>query len=302
MSADFTLRQLEYFVAVLDTGSVTQAAKRASISQAAASVAIGQLEKALGVELFLRTRSRRLVPTAAGEALAARARRILADAAEVPDLVRSDWDGLAGRVRVGCTVSISPRLIPRLAREVLARWPGIDIEVREGANDELQRAVANGEADVAFVFGRQALPDVEAITVVSAHPHILLSADHRLARSETLRFAEVADEDVILFDVPPSAEHVTAMFESAGVQPRARWRSSVGETVREMVANGFGFSVMNVWPGMVASFAAAGISAVPIADATPPNSVVATVARGAARPRRVDAVIEAAQAVASRPS
>lgn len=300
MSVDFTLRQLEYFVAVLDTGSVTQAAKKASISQAAASVAIGQLERALGVELFLRTRSRRLVPTAAGEALGAKARRILADVAEVPDLVRSEWDGLAGTVRVGCMVTISPRLIPPLAREVLSRWPGIDLEVREGAAADLQQAVANGEVDVAFVFGRQALPDVEAITVVSARPHILLAAGHRFAERESLRFTELADEDVVLLDVPPSGEHVMAMFESAGIQPRLRWRSMVGETVREMVAQGLGFSIMNVWPGMEASFAAAGIAAVPIADATPPNAVVAAVARDAARPRRVDAVIAAARAVASR--
>lgn len=300
MSKDFTLRQLEYFVAVLDTGSVTQAAKRTSISQAAASVAIGQLEKALGVELFLRTRSRRLVPTVAGEALGAKARRILADVADVPALVHSAWDGLGGTVRVGCMVTVSPRLIPRLAREVVSRWPGIDLEVREGAAEELQQAVANGELDVAFVFGRQVLPDVEAIMVVPARPHILLPAGHPLAGSESLRFAQVAEEDVVLLDVPPSGERVMAMFEAAGVEPRVRWRSTLGETVREMVANGFGFSVMNVWPGTESSFTAAGVAAVPIADPTPPNAVVAAVAHGAARPRRVDAVIEAAQAVASR--
>lgn len=304
MSSEFTLRQLEYFVSVLDAGSVTEAAKRSSISQAAASMAIGQLERALGVDLFVRARSKRLVPTEAGTALGLRARRVLEEAAEIPASVRAGWEELRGRVRLGCMIAISPRLMPRLLAEAARRWPEIEVEFVEGAAEELQRAVADGELDAAVVYSLQAAPGVDLVTLAESRTHFQLAEGHPLAGRSSLHFADLADYDAVLFDVPPSAERVLAMFESAGVTPRVRWRSVVSETIRSIVASGLGYSVTNVWEGVEELFRASGVVLVPVADPTPRNSVVAAVPPGLRRPRRVDAVLGAARAVASpgRPS
>lgn len=299
MPAEFTLRQLEYFVAVLDAGSVTDAAKRSNVSQAAASMAIGQLERALGVDLFIRSRSKRLVPTQAGTALGARARRILADAGEIPGAVRSGWEELRGSVRIGCMIAISPRLIPRLLAETALRWPEIELEFVEGAAEELQRSVAEGALDAAFVYSLQAISGVDLVTIAESRPRIMLAESHPLAARRSLRFADLADEDAVLFDVPPSAERVLAMFESAGVEPRVRWKSVVAENIRGIVARGRAFSVTNVWEGMEEHFSSAGVVTVPIADRTPRNAVVAAVPPGLSRPRRVDAVLGAAQEIAT---
>lgn len=301
MSSEFTLRQLEYFVAVLDAGSVTDAAKRSNVSQAAASMAIGQLERALGVDLFIRSRSKRLVPTQAGTALGARARRILADAGEIPGAVRSGWEDLKGSVRIGCMIAISPRLMPRLLAETGQRWPEIELSFVEGAAEELQRSVAEGELDAAFVYSLQAIPGVDLVTIAESRPQIMLAASHPLAARGSLRFADVAEEDAILFDVPPSAERVQAMFQSAGVEPRVRWKSVVAENIRGIVASGRAYSVTNVWRGMEEHFASAGVVTIPLADPTPRNHVVAAVPPGLHRPRRVDAVLGAAQEVAMGP-
>ncbi|WP_336852414.1 LysR family transcriptional regulator [Sinomonas albida] len=297
---EFTLRQLEYFVAVLDAGSVTDAAKRSSISQAAASMAVGQLERALGVDLFLRTRSKRVVPTAAGHALGVRARRILAETSEIPGAVRGGFEELAGKVTVGCMIAISPRLMPRLIAEVGGRWPDIELDFAEGAAEELQRSVAGGELDAAFVYSLQSVPGVDLLPVAESRPHFLLAVDHPLAGTGSLHFSDLADEDAVLFDVPPSAERVLAMFHSAGVEPRVRWRSVVAETIRGLVASGRAYSVTNVWQGVEHLFAASGVALVPVADDVPANGVVAAVAPAARRPRRVDAVIEAARDLATR--
>ncbi|GAB3270128.1 LysR family transcriptional regulator [Sinomonas notoginsengisoli] len=300
MPGEFTLRQLEYFVAVLDAGSVTEAARRSSISQAAASMAVGQLERALGVDLFVRSRSKRLVPTAAGIALGARARRVLDEAAEIPASIRAGWEELRGRVRLGCMIAISPRLMPRLLAETAARWPEIELEFVEGAAEELQRGVADGELDAAFVYSLQAISGVDLVTLAESRPQAMLAEGHPLAGRDLLRFADLADEDAVLFDVPPSAERVMAMFRSAGVEPRVRWKSVVAENIRGIVATGLAFSVINVWEAMEEHFRAAGVVLVPIADATPSNFVVAAVPPGLQRPRRVDAVIGAARELAAR--
>jgi DNA-binding transcriptional LysR family regulator len=297
--SEFTLRQLEYFVAVLDAGSVTDAAKRSSISQAAASMAIAQLERALGVELLLRTRSKRVVPTAAGQALGTRARRILAEAAEVPGAVRSGWEEMRGRVRVGCMIAISPRLMPRLLAELGHRWPEVEVDVLEGAAEDLQRAVAAGELDAALIYSLQAVPGVDLLPIAESRPHFMLPVGHALAGRSSLRFADLAAEDAVLFDVPPSAERVLAMARTAGVEPRVRWRSVVAETIRGLVSSGLAYSVTNVWRGMEHLFAASGVVLVPVADDVPANGVVAAVAPGARRPPRVDAVIETARRLAA---
>lgn len=298
MSSEFTLRQLEYFVAVLDAGSVTEAAKRSNISQAAASMAVAQLEKALGVDLLVRMRSKRVTPTAAGLALGARARRVLADAAEIPGAVRTGFEELRGRVRLGCMIAISPRLMPGLLAETARQWPEIELDFTEGAAEDLQREVAAGELDAAFVYSLQAIPGVDLVTLADSRPHFLLAADHPLAGRPALHFADLADEDAVLFDVPPSAERVTSMFRSAGIEPRVRWKSVVAENIRGIVASGRAYSVTNVWEGMEQQFRAAGVALVPVADPTPRNAVVGAVAPGVRRPRRVDAVIDAARMLA----
>lgn len=197
-------------------------------------------------------------------------------------------------------IAISPRLMPRLLAEIGRRWPEIELSFVEGAAEELQRSVAEGELDAAFVFSLQAVPGVDLVTVAESRPHIMLAESHRLATRPTLTFAELADEDAVLFDVPPSAERVISMFQSVGVEPRVRWRSVVAENIRSIVASGRAYSVTNVWAGMVEHFRAAGVVTVPIADPTPRNAVVAAVPPGLRRPRRVDAVIGAAQELASR--
>lgn len=292
---EFTLRQLEYFVAVLDHGSLTKAASESNISQAAASMAIAQLEKGLGLDLLIRTRAKRVEPTPAGVELGARARRILREAAELPDALRGSHEGMRGRVSIGCMIAISPRLIPELIRVFAAKWPDVELDFVEGNAEELQRAVEEGELDVAFIYSLQVIPGVEILAVAASRPQFMLAADHPLAGRPSLGFADLADEDVVLFDVPPSAERVIAMFHSAGVEPKVRWRSVVAQTIRGIVATGQAYSVTNVWPGIESLYTGAHVALVPINDELPENALVAAVPPGVARPRRVQEVIAVAR-------
>ena len=123
------LRQLQFAEAVARLRNFTRAAEELHVAQPALSKAISNLELELGVRLFVRT-SRRVSLTDAGETFAARARRILADAA----LLRSEMDefagGARGVVRVSTWYHLEPDL-PAILRDFGAAFPGVDVSILE---------------------------------------------------------------------------------------------------------------------------------------------------------------------------
>ncbi|HJV98853.1 MAG TPA: LysR family transcriptional regulator [Arthrobacter sp.] len=295
---EVTLRQLEYFVAVLEHGSLTKAASESNISQAAASMAVAQLEKSLGLDLLIRTRAKRVEPTPAGMELGARARRILRETADLRGALLGSHEDMRGHVSIGCMLAISPRVIPGLIRYFAEKWPDVELDFVEGSADELQRAVGEGELDLAFVYSLQVVPGVDVLKVVESRPQFMLAAGHPLAGRSSLRFMDLANEDVVLFNVPPSAERVIAMFHSAGIEPKVRWKSVVAQTIRGVVASGRAISVTHVWPGMASQYAADKVVLVPIEDDLPENWLVATLPPGVQIPRRVHEVIVASRELA----
>ena len=118
----FTLRQLQYAVAVADARSFRRAAERCHVSQPSLSAQIAQLEGALGVRLFERDR-RRVLLTPAGEELVERARRVLLEADDLLDAARRLGDPLAGTLRIGVIPTVSPYLLPSVTPALARRAP-----------------------------------------------------------------------------------------------------------------------------------------------------------------------------------
>src|SRR5262245_2305598 len=109
----FTLRQLQYAVAVADRLSFRGAAQACGVSQPSLSAQLAQLEGALGVRLLERDR-RRVLLTAACTELVARARRLLVQADDLSSAARRAGDPLAGTLRIGVIPTVSPYLLPAL--------------------------------------------------------------------------------------------------------------------------------------------------------------------------------------------
>src|SRR5688572_30763041 len=118
----FTLRQLQYAVAVAETLSFHRAAARCHVSQPSLSAQLAQLEGVLKVKLFERDR-RRVLPTAAGVQLVDRARRLLVEADDLVEMAQRVGDPLAGTLRIGVIPTISPYLLPSLTPVVRAHYP-----------------------------------------------------------------------------------------------------------------------------------------------------------------------------------
>src|SRR5262249_44666592 len=118
----FTLRQVQYAVAVAESLSFRRAAELCHVSQPSLSAQLAQLEQALGVRPFRRDR-RPLPLTAAGKEILERARRLLLEADDLIDAAKCAGDPLAGTLRIGVIPTISPYLLPAATPAIRAAYP-----------------------------------------------------------------------------------------------------------------------------------------------------------------------------------
>ncbi|MDY0812435.1 LysR family transcriptional regulator [Kitasatospora purpeofusca] len=144
-----TLRQFEYLVTVVDTGSFTRAAELLHVTQPALSHQVRALEKAVGGPLLERL-PRAVRPTPMGRAVLPHARAALADAERLRAAALSAAGLAGGELELATVYSVSLGLLPPVLRAWRAAHPGVRIRLREFAHTEdLRAAMTAGQADVA---------------------------------------------------------------------------------------------------------------------------------------------------------
>lgn len=141
-------RQLEYFVAVVEHGGFTSAAAALHVAQPSLSRSIRNLEHELGVELFHRV-GRSAVLSAAGEALADRARLVLRDIEALRAAARALGDGAAGRVEVAATSSSGLEPVISIVAQLRQRHPGVTVSMTSALSAaEVVAMVVRGHCEV----------------------------------------------------------------------------------------------------------------------------------------------------------
>lgn len=286
-----SLRQLEYFVSAVDTGTVTGAAQRCSASQAAVSAGLNDLEAALGTQLLVRRPAKGVTLTSGGERMLPIARRMLADAEDLASLAEAEQGQISGRLRIACTVALSPRVLPTIAEEFAVRHPEVRLEFADGLASEVQDLVLSGAADVCLLYRRQLLPGLNTRSVREVHPYAVLPADHPWANEPDVPLAALADEQLIIVRAAASSRVMEAMIEEAGVSPHAGWAFSNPETVRSMVARGLGYSLFSGRPIGVETFDGRRVAYVRVRDEVHPNEIVLAVQHGQRPNARLEALI-----------
>ncbi|HEX4766791.1 MAG TPA: LysR substrate-binding domain-containing protein [Lichenihabitans sp.] len=244
----FTLKQLAYFVAAGETGSVTVASERVNISQPSISAAISQLETEFALQLFVRHHAQGLSLTAAGERLLQVAKALLQQAEDLQDIADEVASTVAGRLQIGSFRTLSPLLVPSLCRGFLDRYPGVKLATLEGDEQSLLTNLRRAEISLALTYLLNVTQDIEFEPLARLPTYILLPADHRLAARRAIALAELADEPFILLDLPLSREYFVSLFLRQGLSPNIAARSDYPETVRSYVASGFGFSLLTARP------------------------------------------------------
>jgi LysR family hydrogen peroxide-inducible transcriptional activator len=146
----FTLRHLQFLIAVADTASFSRAAEISFVTQPTLSAGIKELEDRLGVQLIERTR-RSVMLTPLGKQIVVRARNLLLDAKEIEDLARAHQNPEVGDLRLGAIPTIGPFLIPRALPLVRAQFPGLRLYLREEMTEALIDGLNAGRLDLILI-------------------------------------------------------------------------------------------------------------------------------------------------------
>lgn len=240
----FTLRQLQYIVAVADLRSFRGAAERCHVSQPSLSAQVAQCEDLLGVRLFERTR-RRVEPTAAGEALVARMREVLLLADDLVDAASGLADPLSGLVRVGAIPTVAPYLLPEVAPTLRAMLPGLELRWVEDKTANLMAQIGRGELDAAIVALEAELGEVEH-AVLGVDPFVFAaSPDHPLVRRRgKVRLEDLDNEPVLLLDDGHCFRDQALAACSASAIREANYRATSLQTLVQMAAQGHAVTLL----------------------------------------------------------
>ncbi|PRI10992.1 LysR substrate-binding domain-containing protein [Leucobacter massiliensis] len=292
----FTLRQLAYFAAAADAGTIAAAAARLRVSPSAMSDAITELEAVTGERLCLRRRAHGLSLTPAGERLVAHARRMLAEAEELSRAVGGDGR-LTGPVVIGCYPTLAPTILPPLLQGFAELHPGIELSIREATQDRLVAELGTGRVDVAVVYDMLVPGEAARTRLYELRAYAVLAAGHRLASRPSVRLEDLVDEELILLDAPPSGEHTLSLFAEQGLAPRIRHRTASYEVVRTLVARGLGYGILVSPVANPASYEGLPLASIPISPAVRPVAVDMVWAPDRPLPARSRALIDFARRV-----
>lgn len=276
MSPPFTLRQLKYFVATVDYGSVAEASRKLFIAQPAISVAIKSLEEGFGTQLIIRHHAQGISLTPAGTRFYERAKALLQSVHEFEQNALADGDVSSGRVDIGCFETFAPLYLPSLIRGFNTLYPGIEIKVRDGDQDELLQGLEKGRFDLVVVYDL-GLDETLSTRLLTAGqpPYILLPATHRLGGADKVSLFDLCDEPLILLDVAPSRDYFVGLFEPYGLSPKVGFSSPSLELVRGMVGQGFGYSLLVTRPHAPTTYDGHEVVAVEIAESVACSGLVA---------------------------
>lgn len=198
------MRQLRYFVQIVESGSLAKASRQLFIAQPALSQQMARLEDEVGKALLVRS-SRGVVPTENGEALYHHAKFMLRQLDQAVSVARQDTAAVSGRVTLGLAPTTVCRLGMPLMRQLRQRFPGVVLNIVEGLSGHLEHMTRVGELDLAVLFHPKAAAELSVEPLLEEELFVILPAASPLVAAErhSLTLREVAALPLIL----PSPGH-----------------------------------------------------------------------------------------------
>lgn len=238
------LHQLKYFVAVVNTGSITKAAQYCFISQPSISQQIAKLEENIGKKLFARVKGK-LVLTEPGHILYEQASKILKSVDDARRRV-SDYDGAkGGSVNIGILPTLAPFILPSTLTILSEKFPNAVVTVREEISESLVSAAKCGELDLLI----EALPfDENNLNVERLFLDPFYLAVHRddpLAKMEAVHVDVLEGMSFILLeDIHCLTRQIEQFCFREKFTPKVTFQASQISTIKLLVESKYGISIL----------------------------------------------------------
>lgn len=238
------LRQLRYFVGVLEAGSFTRAAETLRIAQPALGLHIRRLEEELSVQLMVR-HSRGVEATEAGRVLFENAQRILADVDATARALRDFSGPPRGRVTLGLTPSLNATLAAAVIRRCSAELPLVSITVVEGLSSVLAEWLSAGRIDIALAYNLPESQGLASEPVLREDLFLVRPVGDGADYPAEIPFAELAAHPLIMPGLPHTLRRMLEdIAATQGVALRVDFEMQSVSTVKELVGQGVGATVL----------------------------------------------------------
>jgi len=274
MTIPITFRQLAYFVAVAERGTVSEAARACNVSQPSVSAAILQLEELVGERLFYRRQGEGMSLTPRGKKCVHEAQEMLTRAASFLIDDEDESAAISGELKLGYFKDLGPYYVPRLVASFGKLHPKVDISLLECTLGDIQQTLTSGKAELAITYNLNLGSEIQRKVLTELAPYVMLSAQHPLATLETIEIARLAQEPLILENLPVTLEYFQSLFWSRQLEPNVRMQTSTFEMQRGLVAHGFGIALSCTRPQGDISYDGEPIRCIPLADTISPPQVV----------------------------
>ncbi|TMC15331.1 MAG: LysR family transcriptional regulator [Chloroflexi bacterium] len=261
------LAQVQSFLEVARRGNVSRAAEAIYVSQPTLTARLHALESELGEKLFVRTRQGMRL-TDAGRAFLPFAERASQAVLDGKEAIAELNSASAGHLLIGAAPAISTYLLPPLLERFAAAHPRVEVAVRTDHSEDVLQMVLKSEVQVGL--GRELRHhDIELLPFYEEELGLMVAPGHHFAGRKSVSMADLAGEQLILFDRTSSYYELTqASFASAGLTPRGMFELDNIEAAKKMVERRLGVALLPK-TAVAGEVAAGTLRRVPIADGLP---------------------------------
>ncbi|MFM0643184.1 LysR family transcriptional regulator [Paraburkholderia bryophila] len=240
---EISLDRLRTLVAIAERGSFAEAARALNLAPPTVSLHIAELESRIGAPLLSRKRGQ-VRPSAIGETLVEKARRLLDDAERTLEEVQRQVQGLAGRVRLGASTGAIAHLLPQALEVLGQQHAGIDVQVAVLTSQETLTRLADGSLDVGLV----ALPQSPVAGLVIKpwrRDPVMAFVPAQWPCPARVTPAWLAAQPLILNDTTTRLSRLTAeWFANGGQHPAPRIEVNYNDAIKSLVAAGYGAALL----------------------------------------------------------
>jgi DNA-binding transcriptional LysR family regulator len=292
----FSFRQIRYFVAVAEGGSISAAAHQLSISQSTITESLQELEGDLGFSLLER-HPRGVSLTLKGSQFLRHAEKILADVASARRILRETERRVIGKLVLGVTPLVAGYVLADILARFRRAYPEVEVETIEDGREYLEELLVGGEMDIAVAI----LPEEETTHAMHVEPiqrsryRLWLPAGHPLAQEPIVSITRLADEPHVLLTIDEIEEAAGRAWRRAHIRPPVAFRTRSVEAVRSLVATGAGVALLPDLTYRTWSLDGDKIEARRIEPELPPVSVGLMWRRGAGTSAATDGFIAVAR-------
>lgn len=240
-----SLRQIRYFIAIAETGSVSAAAQAVHISQSTLTTSIKQLEDSLDAMLFSR-HAKGMELTHQGHQFLRQAHLILASVENARRSLQQTTDDIEGELNIGVTSLVAGYYLADLLARFQRIYHKVKLRVIEDDRDYIEHLLVSGEIDVGVMIlsnleYRSAL-NTEVLTY--SHYRLWLPPEHELLELDSIALKDLSDDTLIMLNVDEMEERIRNLWAGSGNRPQVSMRSASVEAVRSLVSAGMGLALM----------------------------------------------------------